>query len=123
MSADQNNSDSDDEFWIGSVVKCLSMETTPRKHPKAWFVNVKVCQSQIKMKVDTGAETNTIPIKTWRKIAGKPQLTKSAVLLRAFGDTVIDQEGMAKVPIQVGSKKVNSEVFVTKGKTVPIIGL
>ena len=123
VSTDQNNSDSDDEFWIGSVAKCLAMETTPRKNPKAWFVNVKVCKSQIKMKIDTGAETNTIPIKTWRKIAGKPQLTKSAVLLRAFGDSIIDQEGMAKIPIQVGSKKVDTEVFVTKGKTVPIIGL
>ncbi|GFN87428.1 Gag-protease-like protein [Plakobranchus ocellatus] len=52
-------------FWVGEL------ETDKGKR---WSVNAKVCDTEIKMKVDIGAETSTIPAKLWEKIKRKPRL-------------------------------------------------
>ncbi|GFO10751.1 hypothetical protein PoB_003725600 [Plakobranchus ocellatus] len=75
------------------------------------------------MKVDTGAETSTIPAKLWEKIMRKPRLRESRMILKAFGNTKIENEGTATVPISVGEKQIRTEIFVTKGQTTPILGL
>ncbi|GFS20136.1 Pol polyprotein [Elysia marginata] len=75
------------------------------------------------MKVDTGAETSTIPTKQWESIKRKPRLRKARATLKAFGNTCIESEGTAIVPITVGDKKVMTEVFVTKGQTTAVLGL
>ncbi|GFO15056.1 retrovirus-related pol polyprotein from transposon 297-like protein [Plakobranchus ocellatus] len=43
--------------------------------------------------------------------------------LKAFGNTKIENEGTATVPISVGEKQIMTEIFVTKGQTTPILGL
>ncbi|GFN85447.1 hypothetical protein PoB_001195300 [Plakobranchus ocellatus] len=75
------------------------------------------------MKVDTGAETSTIPAKLWEKIKRKPRLRESRMTLKAFGNTKIENEGTATVHISVGEKQIRTEIFVTKGQTTPILGL
>jgi hypothetical protein len=112
---------SSDEFWLGSIVKCLSVETTPRT--SAWYTTVNVCNSKIKMKIDTGAEVDTIPARTWRKIKGKPEIARSATILRGYTDAILELEGRAEVPFRVGDQTITSDVYITKGKTVPILGL
>lgn len=119
----EESQSSDDEFFMGSVVKCLNVETTTTDETKAWFVTVNVCQSSVKMKIDTGAETNVIPMKTWKKIQGTPALTQSSTKLKALGETFLEHSGRANVQFRVGDKTVTDEVFVTKEKTTPILGL
>ncbi|GFO25559.1 retrovirus-related pol polyprotein from transposon 17.6 [Plakobranchus ocellatus] len=43
--------------------------------------------------------------------------------VKAFGNTKIENEGTATVPISVGEKQIRTEIFVTKGQTTPILGL
>ncbi|GFO30050.1 hypothetical protein PoB_005655500 [Plakobranchus ocellatus] len=86
-------------FWVGEL------ETDKEKR---WSVNAKVCDTEIKMKVDTGAETSTIPAKLWEKIKRKPRLRESRMTLKAFGNTKIENEGTATVPISVGVDKCKS---------------
>ena len=50
---------SDDEFFLDSVVKCLNMEVS-RTNSEAWFELVTVFKSRIRKKIDSGADTNTI---------------------------------------------------------------
>lgn len=113
---------SDEEFFLGSVAKCLNVETST-DDIKAWFVTVNVCQSTVKMKIDTGAETNVIPMQTWKRIWGKPVLAESNTKLKALGETFLEHSGRADVQFRVGDKTVTGEVFVTKDKTTPILGL
>ncbi|GFN76079.1 retrovirus-related pol polyprotein from transposon 17.6 [Plakobranchus ocellatus] len=75
------------------------------------------------MKVDTEAETSSIPEKLWEKIKRKPRLRESRMTLKAFGNTKIENEGTANVPISVGEKQIRTEIFATKGQTTPILGL
>ena len=46
-------------IFLNSVVKCLNMEVS-RTNSEAWFELVTVVKSRIHMKIDSGADTNTI---------------------------------------------------------------
>jgi len=115
---------SDDEYFVGAM-QCikLKVESLSDSRDRAWFEPVRVCGSVINMKIDSGAETNTIPAKTWKKIRDNPKLEFSSVTLKALGDTVIEHEGVAQVAMRVKNRSVKAEVYVTKKKTVPILGL
>jgi len=89
----------------------------------AWYVNVQVCESVIKFKVDTGAETNTVPMNVWKRIAGKPTLMWSNVVLSVFGGGTVHHYGIARVLLQAGYQQIISELFVTSGRATPILGL
>ncbi|GFR63519.1 Pol polyprotein [Elysia marginata] len=105
-------------FWVGQI-----KSTGCEANTKRWSVEAQVCDSKIKMKVDTGAETSTIPTKQWESIKRKPRLRKARATLKAFGNTCIESEGTAIVPITVGYKKIMTKVFVTKGQTTAVLGL
>ena len=90
---------------------------------RAWFETVQVAGANIRMKVDTGAETNSIPVKTWLKIVDRPKLTPSRVTLRAFGGATVPHEGSTQVKFSVNGHNITSEIFITSDKTVPILGL
>ena len=114
----------EDEYWIGTIMKCLTVASVPRKN-RGWFVCVSVGPggSKVKMKVDTGAETNTIPLRTWSKIKDAPEVRSSSTVLQAYGDSKVEHTGSAMTSLQVGDATITTEVFVTTGKTVPILGL
>ena len=75
------------------------------------------------MKVDTGAETNTMPMKTWKHIREKPNLNCSSVVLKTLGGGVVEHDGVAAVTYQVGGKRITTELYVARKKYVPILGL
>jgi len=89
----------------------------------AWYVNVHVCESDIKFKVNTGAETNTVPMNVCKRIAGKPTLMWCNVVLSVFGGGTVQQDSVAHVPLQAGDQKIISELSVTNGHPTPILGL
>ena len=116
------NSDQSDEYFFGAI-EYRNVGSVSHEPSRVWFEKVKVCGSHIKMKVDTGAETNSIPQRTWRKITDRPDLVNSNVILRAFGGAVVEHTGRATVPLCLNGQSVSTEIFVTKQKTVPILGL
>ena len=112
---------SEDEFFHHSVVKCV--ESLQHDASSSWYSYVNVCNSRIKMKVDTGAETNTMPMKTWKHIREKPNLNCSSVVLKTLGGGVVEHDRVAEVTYQVGDKRITAELYVTREKCVPILGL
>ena len=72
---------------------------------------------------DEGAETNTMPMKTWKHIRDKPKLNCSSVVLKTLGGGVVEHDGVAEVTYQVGDKRITAELYVTREKCVPILGL
>jgi hypothetical protein len=109
------------EFFLEVIEKeCYSTEIT---ESKSWFENIQVGHSKIKMKIDTGAETNTIPWKTLKKIDGIPKLQPSTVKLKGLGGSLIHHLGSADVRMAVGNTSIVCEIFVTRDKSTPILGL
>jgi amino acid transporter len=58
----------------------------------------------------------------WKRIAGKPALM-SNVVLSVFGGGKVQHEGVARVLFQAGDQKMTAEIFVTSGRSTPILGL
>ena len=112
---------SEDEFFLHSVVK--RVESLQHNASSSWYSNVNMCNSRIKMKVDTGAETNTMPMKTWKHIRKKPNFNCSSVVLKTLGGGVVEHDGVAEVIYQVGDKRITAELYVTREKCVLILGL
>ena len=75
------------------------------------------------MKVDTGAETNTMPMKTWKHIRENPNLNCSSVVLKTHGGGVVEHDGVAEVTYQVGDKRITAQLYVTREKCVSSLGL
>ena len=71
------------EFFLHSVIKCVKL--LQHDASSSWYSYVNVCNSRIKMKVYTCAETNTMSIKTWKHIREKPNLNCSSVVLKTLG--------------------------------------
>ena len=59
---EEDTGSSDDEFFLHAVTKCI--ESVQHDGSSSWFSYITVCESRIKMKVDTGSETNTMSMKT-----------------------------------------------------------
>ena len=118
-----DETESSDKFFMG-LVYCIvsSMSRYTEMSDRAWYDKFDISGSHIKMKVDTGAETNSFPIRTWRKIPDRPELVESNTVLRAFGGSVVKNLGVAHVPIKYNDQSVTTELFVTEGDTVPILG-
>ena len=80
---EEDTGSSDDEFFLHAVTKCI--ESVQHDGSSSWFSYITVCESRIKMKVDTGSETNTMSIQTWKRIKEKPNLSNSSVILKTLG--------------------------------------
>ena len=52
--------ESGNEFFLHSVVKHLTVEWLQQESYTAWYAHVKVCNSCIKMNIDTGAGRQTL---------------------------------------------------------------
>jgi len=106
--------------WMGSIL--MVDENSVRNQ---WYVPVAFGpqQQKIRMKVDSGAEANTIPMDCWVRLTGAPKLQRTNTTLKAFGDKRIPVKGRAMIQAQVGDKKATIDVYVAPEHTMPILGL
>ena len=80
-----------------------------------WTANLPTNGKYIKFKLDTGAEVNVLPKNVFDKLHPRPKLSRSAVKLSAYNNSVasVQHEG-----------KVYKVLFmVVKSNTTPILGL
>jgi len=87
----------------------------------------------LQCKVDTGAQSNVLPIRLLRIIApekfddkGNPKpeaLKKNEAVLSAYGGSVIKQLGTINIPCKYNEKKINCIFYVTDTLGPAILGL
>ena len=110
---------SEDEFFVDS----LYVGNISTQDNSAWFSVVNVNGSKVKMKLDTGASTNVISWKTFKKLQNRPPLQASNVILRAYGDHVIDHKGKATLTCKTNHCEEPLQFYVAMTKAPPILGL
>ena len=103
-----------DSFYVGNI---------STQDNSAWFSVVNVNGSKVKMKLDTGASTNVISWKTFKKLQNRPPLQASNVILRAYGDHVIDHKGKATLTCKTNHCEEPLQFYVAMTKAPPILGL
>ena len=124
VSTDYYYSDDDSYDLDMGEVKHVSGTRNIRR---AWFEMIDVLGTRIPFKVDTGAEANLLPEKLWAKCVNKlheqPYLRKRRVTLKTVTGKNINYIGMAEVPVKIKRQTATAEIFVTKERTTPILGL
>ncbi|KAK2146844.1 hypothetical protein LSH36_582g02003 [Paralvinella palmiformis] len=83
----------DDDFLVHSTCMIGTMSKD-----SAWYANLRVRAYAVKFNVDTGAETNTVPMNVWKRIPSKPTLMWSNVVLSVFRGGTVQHQGVARVP-------------------------
>lgn len=118
VTGSQESSDSEydyDSLYIGSVN--LFEE-------KAWLETIKISNSPVKVKIDTGAEANCMNLKTFRKItANKVKLHPSNKRFDTYGGGMVKSEGMCFLVVQRGSLKFLQEFHIFDNDDVTLFGL
>ena len=111
----QTNDESDDEFFIDSL--CIG---NIERGEDEWFSEVQCNASPIHMKLDTGAATNVIPLKTYNKLEPKQRLHNLKTKLKGYGGHKVEDVGKCQIDwdqIEV------CEFYVVDGRVPPILGL
>ena len=110
---------SKDEFFVDSLYE----GNISTQDNSAWFSVVNVNGNKVKMKLDTGASANVISWKTFKKLQNRPPLHASNVILRAYGDHVIDHKGKATLICKTNHREEALQFYVAITKAPPILGL
>jgi hypothetical protein len=88
---------------------------------------------EAKLKVDTGAEANLMPLKMYRELFPenlnkeglpiKSVLERSNAILEAYGGTVIKQIGLVHLPCEYGGRKFMCEFYISDVDGPILLGL
>ena len=118
----QHTQHSKDEFFIDSLY-VGNINASEDGNDPAWFSILKVHSSHIRMKLDTGAAANILPLKTFDNLKNPPQLQTSNVKLKAYGGHTVEHEGKVEVEYSANGQECKLDFFVTATKAPPIWGL
>ena len=116
--------DGDDvQFYVEAVTLKIEDVTSKAHQTEAWFEKLSMAGSKVKVKLDTGAETNVLPLFVYNQLREKPPLTKSKVTLKGYGGHTVKHVGRASVTCEIGSKSGRFDFYVADVKSPPVIGL
>ena len=110
------------EFFIDSLY-VGNINASEDGHDPAWFSILKEHSSHIRMKLDTGAAANILPLKTFNKLENLPQLQPSNVKLKAYGGHTVEHEGKVELECSANGQECKLDFLVTTTKAPPVLGL
>ena len=77
----------------------------------------------MKVKLDTGAATNVMPLGTFRKITPRPQIKPSNTILKAYGGQRVTHIGKCQLECSVNGRNKQCEFYIVNSESPPILGL
>ena len=116
-------SEEGDDEYVMDTVAVGNIDKADNEYESEWFSTVKCNDSRVRVKLDSGAGTNCIPMKTFKKIKPKPQLIPSKTVLNSDGGNKINHFGKCKIILKANGKVQTDDFYVTETTSPPILGL
>ena len=122
-----------DDNNIGLTFDCINSQNDDSRTEIFADLNIKVHNkdAKLKVKVDTGAQGNILPLRTFRKMYphkvdgdGYPRhgaITPNTTTLLAYNGTRINQFGCISVPCQYNNSSISNETFYVADTDGPVI--
>ena len=139
---EDRDDDDDDEILTISTIEVNAMEDTRNSIHETRdeaFATLEIIQPEkkrkinLQCKVDTGAQSNVLPVRLLRLITPekfddegnlKPEaLEKNEAVLSAYGGSIIKQLGTINIPCKYKEKKIDCIFYVTDTSGPAILGL
>uniref|UniRef100_A0A803SS84 Gypsy retrotransposon integrase-like protein 1 n=1 Tax=Anolis carolinensis TaxID=28377 RepID=A0A803SS84_ANOCA len=98
------------------------MKDTQITNKAGWYADISIRDCIIKFKLDTGAEANVLPFSIFSRIPGAKQMSKSKVVLVAYGGTKIQPMGAVEFDCITAKGVYNLLFYVTDCSTTPLLG-
>ena len=89
----------------------------------AWFVSVGINGTQVRFKLDTGAEANVLPFNVYSSLKISTSLQKTAVVLTSYGNFKVKPEGKVFLRCVINGQSEMLPFFVVTVQSTPILGL
>ena len=114
----QNGEDSDSDYEQYFVESVENNST----HEEDWKIVVEICGKRLKIKLDTGAQVNVLPVKVHTRPSNSPW-TKSRVKLLPYSGHKVNT--ITKATLLVGAKEkfFPVEFQMADHKAEPVLGL
>ncbi|KAF0710957.1 Uncharacterized protein FWK35_00037749, partial [Aphis craccivora] len=104
------------------VYEYLCLDEVEIGTSNTWTDNVKINELNVKIKLDTDAQLNVMPIEMYKKIKSA-QLEKSEVVIKTFGGFTMKSQGKINVEIENDKCKTNVVFEIVNYEGMPILGL
>lgn len=111
-----------EEFCITTLENVTSTDETDDALKYPWMETVKVNEHEIEFKVDSGAQTDVLPVKEFRRLKGI-ELRTTNITLRAFGGQTIRPIGMCSLLCNFNGTTLRRKFAVVDLDITPILGL
>lgn len=119
--AEEGNEFSVSELYIGEIK--TSVHSCDVGRDTAWYADAKVYNDNVKFKLDTGAETNILPLKVYANLKQKKHLCDTETVLSSYGDFKIRPNGYCVMPCHTATHTADLEFYVADVPSSPILGL
>ena len=114
-----------DEEYSEYDYESFYIDSLEDDNSSAWFSKMKIGSDSVQMKLDTGADTNCIPLNVFRTLTGhnKIPVRKSSATLKGYGDNPINHIGKVNLSCTAKSgKSAFYDFFITTSDGPPILG-
>ncbi|XP_030763270.1 uncharacterized protein K02A2.6-like [Sitophilus oryzae] len=88
-----------------------------------WFSVLEINKKEIKLKIDTGAQANILPLKLYNSLGIKSNLRQTQVTLTSYTGNNLKIVGKCYIPCKKDDKTFNLEFYIVDSNTQAILGL
>ena len=99
-----------------------AVQPKSKQKPSNWFSNLLVGGTTVKFKLDTGAETNVLPLSVYSKLKNKSLLLETSVVLSSYGEFKVKPEGKLNLSCKIQGMEQTLPFFVVAVESSPILG-
>lgn len=112
----------DDEFCIDTLENVYNACETDDAVVYPWIEKLLVNGKAVSFKVDSGAETDVLPLSKVKQLNDRIELQRSDIRLRGFGGNKIEPIGMCYLSLTYHNMTFRRQVAIVEFDVTPILG-
>jgi hypothetical protein len=93
------------------------------KEDSVWWCSLRINNSPIQVKLDTGAQVNVMSWKLFNSLVNQPNIRVSNATLLAYGNSIVPQKGIAELTVVHRSNSYQLQFHIVVPDATPILGL
>lgn len=101
----------------------LSVNGERGKEKRDWMVTAKIGSHEARLKVDTGAQANLLPLSMYKRLRLSTPLEPSSTTLRSYGGATLEHMGKVCLDVQIHGQRGRLNFFIMKKGRQALLGL